>query len=149
MDDSTFSGWEDDSAIPEVQSIFFKFPNDKIVSFVLLGKPVVFTKDFGEGPTQRIRSNMVDIENPTEVKILELSVNQANELKTRIQMSETKQATILKCKKTGQGIKTKYLFDSGKSLTAEQKAKLAKLELHSLTDEEVPSPQDDSDEAPF
>lgn len=143
-----FGGW-DTLDVPEVGGKFYKFPDGVVVSFVLIGKPLVTMADFGQGPRPRVRSNMVDLAAPTEVKIVEFSAKQAKTVKELYEMSDSGQATIIKCKRSGTGLQTEYTFVPGKALTDEQKAKLAKLELHSLTDEEAPEPQDDSDEAPF
>lgn len=145
-----FSGGWDEIEIPESGGKFFKFPDGKVVKFVLVGKPLVTVAQFESGPKPRVRANIVDLEQPTVVQIAEFSAKMAQEIKALFEMSDGKQATIISCKRTGTGLQTKYVLVAGKALTDDQKAKLSKLDLHNLADDAQPAATADADEeTPF
>jgi hypothetical protein len=129
-----FGGW-DELEVPDAGGKFFKFPVGQVVRFVLVGKPKIVVADFGQGPKHRVRSNIVDLANPADVKLVELSAKQAQTIKSIYEMSDSGQATVISCKRVGEGLKTEYTFVAGKALTDEQKAKLGKLELLPLEDD--------------
>lgn len=150
MSDEKFGGW-DQVDVPDQGGKFYKFPDGQIVSFVLVGTPKIVMADFGQGPKPRVRANLVDLAEPTVARVVEFSAKQAKTVKSLFELSDTGQATIIKCKRTGTGLSTEYTFVAGKSLTDDQRKKLAAIELHSLEDDaSAPATApDDDEEVPF
>lgn len=128
--------------------LFFKLESEKNYTIAFLGEPKVVSKDWGDGPKPRVHSNIVETSSPDKVLIFDMPLTVARQVKDIFGLSETTEI-LIKLRKTGSGLQTKYTVVAGPAIKPETLAKLAKLELHELgtpgdsaaspaTDEDVP-----------
>lgn len=125
-------GW-DTIEIEETGGVFLKLKADTNYSLAFLGTPQAVAKDWGDGNgiKVRIHSNVIDTSAPGDVKIFDMPLSVAAQVKSIFELSETAEL-LIKLKKTGAGLKTKYTVVAGPAIKADTLANLAKLELHEL-----------------
>ena len=126
------AGW-DTIEIDDAGGLFLKLKADTNYTLAFLGDPQVVMKDWddGKGPKPRIHSNVVETGAPDTVLIFDMPMSVAAQVKDIFELSETTEM-LIKVRKTGAGLKTKYTVVGSPAIKAETLAKLQKLELHEL-----------------
>ena len=143
------SGW-DTVDLGQDSGVFFKLDPDKNYQIAFLGEPKVVMKDWGDGPKPRLHSNVVCTDDPERVLIFDMPMSVARQVKDIFDLSESTEM-LIKIRKSGSGLQTKYTVVGGPAIKADTLKKLQALELHALGDEhkaEAKTSADD-DEAPF
>jgi len=122
----------DNIDLPSDGGDFLKLDADKIYQLAFLGEPAVVSKDWGDGsgPSVRVHSNVVDAASPEKVLIYDMPISVARQVKDIFELGGTE--ILVKIKKSGAGLQTKYTVVAGPPIKAETLKKLSGLELHTL-----------------
>ena len=126
---------------------FFKMDPDKNYQLAFLGQPMVVQKDWGDGPKPRVHSNVVETSEPDKALIFDMPVSVARQVKEIFELSESTEV-LVKIRKSGSGLTTKYTVVAGAQIKADTLKKLQALELHELGQAPTKASATD-DDAPF
>lgn len=107
---------------------FFKLAPGAKARVIFVGAPEAVKREFDGREFTRIAINLVNVETPDTVQVWEMSPSAFKSLNEVVSIKG--QRATYHVKRIGEGLKTTYSFIHDKDLSADQLAKLAKLELH-------------------